>query len=176
MGGGADDHWREGGFDADGVKNPERERAGRGPVVSLMARPLTVGVLCLGQPGHGVRRGPHAPAAAGHADGHHGGVNPDGSITLRWKAVNAAPTSGAFFSITRRLGASAAFVGIGGASGGPRGFSAFTDETLPAGATATYIIQGFRGTVAGAASPAVTVQLGVHGPGLSVSGAGAWWG
>lgn len=34
------------------------------------------------------------------------GLNPDGSLTLRWRAVDAAPSSGAFFSVMRPLASS----------------------------------------------------------------------
>lgn len=100
------------------------------------------------------------------------GLNPDGSLKLRWRAVDAAPTSGVFFAISRRIGATGPYHSIGGASGGPRGISDFIDNTLALGTTqASYIIQGFRGTQSGLPSEAINIQLGVGGgPGLAVSG------
>jgi hypothetical protein len=48
----------------------------------------------------------------------------------------------------------------------------FTDDTLLQGTTsATYIIQGHRGTVDGDASEQVSVQFGVSGPGIVATGA-----
>ena len=100
------------------------------------------------------------------------GLNTDGSITLRWKAKNASPTSGAVFSVSRRIGSDGAYASIGPAQGGPRGGFEFTDDTLPLGTTqASYIMQGFRGTQVGEAGEAVTVQFGVGGGGgLALAG------
>ena len=97
------------------------------------------------------------------------GLNPDGSITLRWKTANASPSAGVFFQVARRIGATSAYAPIGGASGGPRGVSEFVDNTLPLGTQqASYIIQGRRGTQVGQASEAINIQFGVGG-GLSIS-------
>ena len=97
------------------------------------------------------------------------GLNPDGSITLRWKTANASPSAGVFFQGARRIGATSAYAPIGGASGGPRGVSEFVDNTLPLGTQqASYIIQGRRGTQVGQASEAINIQFGVGG-GLSIS-------
>lgn len=113
---------------------------------------------------------PSPPPAPGQPTNITVGLNPDGSLTLRWSAVNASPTSGAFFAIARRLGTSGPYTGIGGASGGPRGNSEFTDSTVPIGAQqVSYIIQGQRGTQMGQPSEAINVQFGVGG-GLNVSG------
>lgn len=100
------------------------------------------------------------------------GLNAGGSITLRWKAKNASPTSGAVFNVSRRIGADGAYASIGPAQGGPRGGFEFTDDTLPLGATqVSYIMQGFRGTQVGEAGEAVTVQFGVGGGGgLALAG------
>ncbi|MGD9690305.1 MAG: hypothetical protein AB7K52_14200 [Phycisphaerales bacterium] len=91
--------------------------------------------------------------------------------------VLAAPAaSGAFFNISRKL-PGGNFLPLGGAPGGTpesgrRMF--FTDATLPtsaAGEGAQYVIQGFRGTRAGEASDAITVQFGIDGSGATVTGA-----
>ncbi len=105
------------------------------------------------------------------------GLEPDGSITLSWDATESAASSGAFFTISRKLPGQTAFIGIGGASGSTsesrRCF--FTDATCPATAAsngAQYIVQGFRGTRSGTPSDAITVQFGTDG-GSFVSGANA---
>ena len=101
-------------------------------------------------------------------------LNPDGSITLAWEAVNAAAGSGAYFTVARKLPGQSAFVYLGGASGTSSEVRrmSFTDTTIPtsaAGAGAQYIIQGFRGAKAGEASDAVTVQFGVDTGGMLTS-------
>lgn len=88
----------------------------------------------------------------------------EGAISLRWKAANASPSSGAFFNIRRKLAGQNAFEIIGNT-----GSKSFVDDTIPLGTThATYIIQGYRGTTAGEASDQFVVQFGV-GNGLNVS-------
>lgn len=92
----------------------------------------------------------------------------DGSVTLSWEATNSAASSGAFFTISRKLPGQTAFTSLGGASGttaeSRRCF--FTDATIPASAAsagAQYIVQGFRGTRAGTPSDAIIVQFGNDG-------------
>ena len=115
---------------------------------------------------------PTPPPPPGQPTGITVGLNPDGSISLRWRTANAAPTTGVFFSIARRIGISGAYSSIGGASGGPRGITEFIDDTLPLGTQqASYIIQGRRGTQMGTASDAVNVQFGVGGGFAVVGGA-----
>lgn len=96
------------------------------------------------------------------------GLEPDGSITLSWDATESAASTGAFFTVSRKLPGQTAFIGIGGASGSTtesrRCF--FTDATCPATAAsngAQYIVQGFRGTRSGTPSDAITVQFGTDG-------------
>lgn len=89
------------------------------------------------------------------------GLEPNGAITLRWKAVNAAPNAGTFFSITRKLPGESTFVLVGNTGG-----KIFTDDTITQGTTgATYIIQGHRGQLDGPMSDQVGVQFGVGGGG-----------
>ncbi len=93
-------------------------------------------------------------------------LNPDGSVTLRWSARHAKPSTGAYFVVVREIGGALAPEIIGDAPG-----RSFTDRTLPRGAhSATYMIIPKRGSYAGDASARVTVQFGVDG--LS-EGAGA---
>lgn len=94
----------------------------------------------------------------------------DGSVTLSWSSPESAASTGAFFTISRKLPGQSAFVGIGGAPGSTSESrrSSFTDATIPtsaAGSGAQYIVQGFRGTRVGEASDAITVQFGVDGGG-----------
>jgi hypothetical protein len=101
---------------------------------------------------------------------------PSGAITLSWDADNAAASSGAFYNISRKLPGSTNFVGIGGAPGSTSSSRrmSFTDGNIPTSAAASgaqYIIQGQRGTQVGIASEAITVQFGVDGGGMSVTGA-----
>lgn len=101
-------------------------------------------------------------------------LNSDGSITLSWNSTNSAASTGAFFTVSRKLPGQGAFSGVGGAPGTTsetrRAF--FIDTTIPTSAAsqgAQYIVQGFRGTRLGDASDAVVVQFGVDGGGgLSV--------
>lgn len=103
-----------------------------------------------------------------------------GAVTLSWEATNAAASSGAFYSISRKLPGQAAFIGIGGAPGSTsesRRMS-FTDATVPtsaAGAGVSYIIQGQRGSQLGTASEAIVVHFGSSGATgtANVTGAGA---
>lgn len=89
-------------------------------------------------------------------------LNPDGSLTFRWKATNASASSGAYFSIFRRIGEAMTPFTLAGNTGS----RVFIDDTLPLGTTlATYIIQGFRGQAAGEQSDQLNVQFGVGGGG-----------
>ncbi len=97
-------------------------------------------------------------------------LQPNGSVTLSWDAVNAAASSGAFYNIYRKLPGQTAFTGIGGTPGATtqsRRMS-FTDATIPtsaAGSGAQYIMQGQRGTLVGDPCDAVVVQFGIDGGG-----------
>ena len=89
------------------------------------------------------------------------GLEPSGAITLRWKATNAAPGAGTFFSITRKLSSESMFTLVGNT-----GEKMWTDVTLAQGTpSATYIIQGHRGAINGPESEQVGVQFGVGGGG-----------
>jgi len=102
-------------------------------------------------------------------------LNSDGSVTLSWTATDASASSGAFFTVARKLPGQTSFSGIGGAPGATteNRRPSFTDTTVPtsaAGQGAQYIVQGFRGTRMGLPSDAQTVQFGVDsGGGLNAS-------
>ncbi len=102
-------------------------------------------------------------------------LNPGGSLTLKWKAKNAAPSSGAVFDVTRRLDGTGNYMSIGPGKSVRGGKFEFTDSTLINGTqTASYIIVGKRDNPPqiGTASEAITVQFGVSaGGGMMISNA-----
>ncbi len=86
-------------------------------------------------------------------------LDDEGDITLRWKCANP-PGGNIVYSINRRTSDSGAFTQIGVV-----GTRSFTDSTIPAGsASVQYQIRGFRGQMAGPASPVFLLQFG-HGGG-----------
>jgi hypothetical protein len=88
-------------------------------------------------------------------------LEPSGAITLKWKAVNAAPSAGTFFTITRKLSSESMFTLVGNT-----GEKFWTDVTLTQGTpSATYIIQGHRGAINGPESEQIGVQFGMSGGG-----------
>jgi hypothetical protein len=106
------------------------------------------------------------------------GLNPDGSITLRWKATDSSPSSGCTFNISRRLGTTGMYQICGSGTSKRGGNYEFTDLTLPYGTqAASYIIVGKRSNPpqTGTPSEAINVQFGVGGGGgmfvSSVTGA-----
>jgi len=79
-----------------------------------------------------------------------------GAIVLSWKCANAAPSSGAYFTVRRRIGTQGAFTLVGGT-----GSRTFIDDSIPAGSPfVTYLVQGFRGEQPGPESELVSVQFG----------------
>jgi hypothetical protein len=89
----------------------------------------------------------------------------DGSVTLRWKAVNPPGASGTVWTVSRKLPGEASFSFIGAA-----GSRIFTDETLPAGqSNVQYVVQGQRGQAVGEASAPFTVMFGHGGGGLTIA-------
>lgn len=90
-------------------------------------------------------------------------LTPSGAIMLSWKAVNAAASSGVYFSIRRKLNGEGGFTLVGNT-----GSKSFVDDSITQGTTgATYIIQGFRGVNPGPESDQLSVQFGVGGSGVS---------
>jgi hypothetical protein len=91
-------------------------------------------------------------------------IEPTGALTLRWTCDNTEGdrrATGVFYQVYRKGPGEAQFANVGGS-----GTRAFTDESLPLGPdSATYIIQGVRGQIAGEASEQFTVQFGVGGGG-----------
>ncbi|HRQ72821.1 MAG TPA: hypothetical protein PLU35_07320 [Phycisphaerales bacterium] len=82
-------------------------------------------------------------------------INNRGYVEIRWKADNAANSSGAYFRIERRLSDEQAFRLLG-----TTGHKTFTDETIPVGThQATYIITPCRGDASGEPSEQFVVPF-----------------
>lgn len=106
-------------------------------------------------------------------------VEPTGALTIEFKAGPAGPgqdasTSGVLYQIRRRINNESNFTTIGIAQpsrAGARGFTSFTDETLPAGSTnIRYLVIPQRGSssaLIGPASEVLTVSIGVGPDGLT---------
>lgn len=93
------------------------------------------------------------------------GLEPDGSVILKWKALGGA-SGNTVWTVSRRLPAQAEF-SFAGASGS----RVFIDDTLPAGnSSVTYQIRGQRGSAMGPASLPFTVLFGHGGGTLQISG------
>ena len=95
-------------------------------------------------------------------------LNSIGQLEITWKAADAAPSSGAYFVIQRRLEGEASF-----SLRGTAGAKTFTDTTIPLGTSrATYVITPKRGELTGTPSQQFTVQFGVNIPGPGSEGSG----
>ena len=118
---------------------------------------------------------PSPPVAPGTPENIVVGLNPGGSLTLRWKAKNAAPSSGAVFDVTRRLDNTGQYMSIGPGKSVRGGKFEFTDSTLVNGTqSASYIIVGKRDNPpqTGIPGEAVNVQFGVSsGGGMTIMNA-----
>lgn len=87
-----------------------------------------------------------------------------GAVQITWKAKNSASSSGVFFTVKRKLASEGAFVNVGTV-----GARKFTDTSLLQGTpSATYLVQGFRGLLAGPESEQLSVQFGVSAGGGAV--------
>jgi len=106
-------------------------------------------------------------------------VEPTGALTIEFKAGPAGPgqdasTSGVLYQIRRRINSESNFTTIGIAQpsrAGARGFTSFTDESLPAGSTnIRYLVIPQRGSssaLIGPASEVLTVSIGVGPDGVT---------
>jgi hypothetical protein len=93
------------------------------------------------------------------------GLTGSGGILLTWKSANSSPSSGAYFTVRRRLAGESTFTVAGGT-----GSKSFVDDTVPFGTNmVTYLVQGFKGQAAGPESEQLTVQFGVGGAGASAT-------
>jgi hypothetical protein len=100
-------------------------------------------------------------------------IEPTGALTLSFESENSGASSGGFFIVQRRLGASGNYTTIGGTPGvgGGGRRTTFTDDTLPGGTpTVSYIVTPRRGTLVGTSSEAINITFGIGG-GASVQGA-----
>lgn len=106
-------------------------------------------------------------------------VEPTGALTIEFKAGPAATgqdasTAGVLYQIRRRINNESNFTTIGIAQpsrAGTRGFTSFTDETVPVGSTnIRYLVIPQRGSssaLVGPASQVLTVTIGVGPDGLA---------
>lgn len=94
------------------------------------------------------------------------GLNPDGSITFRWKCDNPKGASGTVYNVRRKSEGESAFTYIGSV-----GERRYTDATIPAGANRVeYTVTGQRGPSIGPASSVFTVLFGqAGGGGIAIS-------
>jgi hypothetical protein len=93
------------------------------------------------------------------------GLNPDGTVTLRWKCNNPAGSSGTVYTLKRRLASEPQFSIIGAV-----GLKRFTDFSLPLGsASVQYVVSAQRGEQVGIPSSPFTVQFGTGGGGLQIT-------
>ena len=91
-------------------------------------------------------------------------LNPDGSLTLKWKCANPPGSGGTIYQLSRRTGNTGAFTAVGGT-----GKRSFDDPTVPAGvACVTYRVQAARSTAAGIAAE-FTVNFGCAPAGGAVA-------
>lgn len=91
-------------------------------------------------------------------------LNASGSVTLRWKCTDAAPSTGAFFTVRRQLGGMEGFSLLGTTQS-----KSFDDAAIPLGVTSvSYIIQSYRNDVAGPAGLQFNIQFGVGGQSLTI--------
>ncbi|HYE61454.1 MAG TPA: hypothetical protein VD997_05620 [Phycisphaerales bacterium] len=87
-------------------------------------------------------------------------INELGYITLNWKSTNSAPSTGAFFSVSRALNGGTNYTIVGAVP-----TREFVDTTIPAGTgQVNYVIQGRRGQYLSEPTT-YTVRFGVAGGG-----------
>ena len=93
------------------------------------------------------------------------GLTGSGGILLTWKSTNSSPSTGAYFTVRRRLAGENTFTVAGGT-----GSKSFLDDTVPFGTNmVTYLVQGFKGQAAGPESEQLTVQFGMGGSGANAT-------
>lgn len=95
-------------------------------------------------------------------------VNPDGSLTIKWKVSQPAGTSGVQYLVSRRVNVSTGPFTLVTAVGSEK---TFTDVTLPVGVDRVeYIVQPKRGTVMGPQSNVFAIQFGSVPDGVTITG------
>ena len=95
------------------------------------------------------------------------GVNPDGSLTIKWKVSQPGGVTNVVYLVSRRMNGTGTYMLI--SSEGSN--KSFMDTTLPIGVDRVeYIVQPKRGTVLGEMSNVFSVQFGsVAGGGMTIT-------
>ena len=92
-------------------------------------------------------------------------LNPDGSVSLRWRCNNPTGSSGTIYNIRRRLSTQADFEFVGAV-----GTRKYTDFAIPPGtASVQYTVTGQRGAAAGLQSSPFMILFGYGGGGLTIA-------
>lgn len=92
-------------------------------------------------------------------------LNPDGSITMRWKCVNPANTTGTVYKIVRRAEGEAGFTPVAVV-----GVRNFTDTTIPAGVNRVeYVVTAQRAEFVGQPASPFIVMFGQSGGATVIS-------
>lgn len=95
-------------------------------------------------------------------------INPDGSLTVRFKVTQPEGVNNVQYLVSRRLNGSTGPFALVTAVGSEK---AFTDITLPVGVDRVdYIVQPKRGEVLGAQSNVLAIQFGSLPGGLTITG------
>lgn len=101
-------------------------------------------------------------------------INSMGTLSVEWKAAPASTgfddsTTGVIYIIRRKLGSESAFSIVGTAQptrAGKRGYSSFTDDTLPGNpGTVQYVVQAQKANKLSLASNIFSISLGFGGGG-----------
>jgi hypothetical protein len=96
------------------------------------------------------------------------GLNPDGSLTIQWKAKHPAGSDRVVYLVQRQLPGEDGWTLLGAS-----GEKSFVDETLPQGVvSATYRVTAQRGRVKGEASIPIVVSFGSVAMNGAADGAG----
>ena len=92
-------------------------------------------------------------------------LNPDGTISFRWKCNNPAGAGGTVYTVKRKLANESQYSIIGAV-----GLRRYTDTSLPLGTpTVQYVVVAQRGEQVGVPSSPFTVQFGTGGGGLQIT-------
>jgi hypothetical protein len=87
------------------------------------------------------------------------GLNPDGSVTMRWKCVNPPNTTGTVYKIVRRAEGESGFTPVAVV-----GVRNFTDTTIPAGVNRVeYVVTAQRAEFIGQPASPFIVMFGQSG-------------
>lgn len=96
-------------------------------------------------------------------------VNPDGSLTIKWKVSQPAGVTNVQYLVSRRVNTATGPFALLTAVGSEK---TFTDVTLPVGVDRVeYIVQPKRGTVLGPQSNVFAIQFGSVPDGVTITGA-----